>query len=483
MHSITDHPAQAALPGMLGQLQTHAATFPDRRPPLVLATVIFVLTLLFATIAFSLWYVRFIGWLGIHAQNFSFFYRFMIIAVSVCWAIMLARWGFLLTASYIQLVRDSRTKFPTIHHWPHVSILIPAYNEEPTIVPALSALKKLNYPHFDVAVIDDGSKDRTFELASEFAAQHPELNIRVYRKPNGGKWSAHNFGFQRTSGELLLCLDADSRLRPESLRLLVARLVDAKVAAVSGQVSVRNRNNLLTYLQSLEYLMANGALRLAQSLFGQVLVVPGPIGLFRRDVLEEVYLRFASHDHPLAVGEYAGPYEGDTFAEDFDLSVAILALGHKIVYEPVAVSDTKAPDSLLVLLNQRYRWSRGSLQVIRKYLKRQRAGIIPWNAGLFSWLCFCYLLEIAMFPFVYSMGLITLTPFLMHPSTFAIMLIGTLLVWGLNASIAAMYVAVHRDQWKLLSAVPFLDFYFGLCLSAGLVYSLIDEARNTRMKW
>ncbi|WP_013630522.1 glycosyltransferase family 2 protein [Rubinisphaera brasiliensis] len=454
-----------------------------QQPPMILSTIIFVSTILFGGIALCLWYVRFAEWLGEHAQNFSTFYRFMIITVSICWALMLARWAFLISVSYLQLFRDSRTPTPNIAEWPHVSVLIPAYNEEETITPALASLKKLDYPHFDVAVIDDGSKDKTYELASQFAAAHPELNISVYRKPNGGKWSAHNFGFQRTRGELLLCLDADSRLRPQSLKLLVARLVDGNVAGVSGQVSVRNRNNLLTYLQSLEYLMANGALRLAQSFFGQVLVVPGPIGLFRRSVLEDVYFRFTSSDKQLGPGEYAGPFEGDTFAEDFDLSVAILSLGHAIVYEPAAVSDTKAPDSLLVLLNQRYRWSRGSLQVIRKYVSRLRRGEMKFQPGLFSWLCFCYLLEIAMFPFVYGMGIISLTPFLMYPATFNLMMTGTLLIWGLNASIAGLYVAVHRDRWRLISAVPFLDLYFGLCLSAGLVYSLVDECRNTRMKW
>jgi len=56
------------------------------------------------------------------------------------------------------------------------------------------------------------------------------------------------------------------------------------------------------------------------------------------------------------------------------------------------------------------------------------------------------------------------------------------LIWGLNASIAGLYVAVHRDRWRLISAAPFLDLYFVLCLSAGL-YLLVDECRNTRMKW
>lgn len=453
------------------------------RPPIVLVTFAYMATVVFATIAYGVWYTRFAGWLGKHAEDFPALLRYLVIAVSICWAIMLARWAFLLTFSYMQLVRESRIKPVPITKWPHVSIIIPAFNEEETIVGALSSLWQLDYPSFDVAVIDDGSADHTFELADRFAKENPELNISVYRKANGGKWSAHNFGLQRTLGELVLCLDADSRLRPAALKLLVARLHDRNVAAVAGQVSVRNRTNLLTYLQSLEYLMANGALRLAQSYFGQVLVVPGPIGLFRRKVLDEVHLLVAPEQKSLQAGEYRGPFEGDTFAEDFDLSLAILSLGYRITYEPMAVSDTKAPDSLLVLLNQRYRWSRGSLQVIRKFLRRLKSKQVSWNPGLFAWLCFCYFLEISIFPFVYGMGIVSLTPFLMYPSTFALMMTGTLLIWGLNASISGLYVAVHRDRWRLLSAVPFLDFYFGLFLSAGLVYSLLDEFRSKKMTW
>ncbi|MCA9035566.1 MAG: glycosyltransferase family 2 protein [Planctomycetaceae bacterium] len=450
---------------------------------IVQVTIIYLLTVLFTATAYTLWYTRFAEWLGIHSQNFSPFMRYMVIIVSVCWAVMLSRWAFLLTMSYLQLLQDSRTPANSIHHWPHVSILIPAFNEEPTITAALASLRQLDYPNFDVVVIDDGSKDLTYQLAKQFALANPTLNIRVFRKPNGGKWSAHNFGLQRTLGELVLCLDADSRLRSESLKLMVARLVDPNVAAVAGQVSVRNRTNLLTYLQSLEYLMANGALRLAQSFFGQVLVVPGPIGLFRRDVMEEVHMLFAKPPGEIKEGECSGPFEGDTFAEDFDLSVSILSLGYRIVYEPMAVSDTKAPDSLLVLLNQRYRWSRGSLQVIRKFVNRLRKRQIAWHTGLFFWLCFCYLLEIAIFPFMYGMGLVCMTPFMMYPGTFALIVSGVILMWGLNASISSLYIAVHRDQWRLLSAVPLLDSYFGLCLSAGLFFSLLDEARCKKMKW
>ena len=169
----------------------------------------------------------------------------------------------------------------------------------------------------------------------------------------------------QAKGELVLCVDADSRLDPDALRHVVRTLLaNEDAGCVAGQVRVRNRDGILTMLQALEYLNCNGSTRMAQSGQGSVLVVPGPIGLFRASVLQDVWDRFGHKHSDEKEGRLSGPYEDDTFAEDFDLSVAILALGGRIVYERHAVSNTKAPESIPGLLNQRYRWARGSLQVV-----------------------------------------------------------------------------------------------------------------------
>lgn len=139
---------------------------------------------------------------------------------------------------------------------------------------------------------------------------------------------------------------------------------------MAAQTRGRNRKNLITYLQSLEYLMANGAVRTGQGLFGTVLIVPGPIGMFRRCVMEDVWLRYTREKEPTSPGVVDGPFEGDTFADDFDLSLAILSLGEQIVYEPRAISFTTAPTSTFALLNQRYRWLRGAMQVLRRFSQR-----------------------------------------------------------------------------------------------------------------
>jgi cellulose synthase/poly-beta-1,6-N-acetylglucosamine synthase-like glycosyltransferase len=306
--------------------------------------------------------------------------------------------------------------------------------------------------------------------------------VRVFRKANGGKWSAHNFAFQHARGELVLCLDADSQLEPTALRRLAARMADPRLDGVSGQIRVRNRDRLLTRLQGLEYVMANGALRTAQGLTGSVLIVPGPIGMFRRSGMEAVYLRYGDLPDP-AAGEVPGPFEGDTFAEDFDLSLAVLSLGGRIDYEPSAVSRTQAPDTPMALINQRYRWCRGMMQVLRKYLRRAWSDPSLASGRVLAWIGVTYLLDLLVLPMVY---LVVLTGTLAYLAAGGPG--GSLLAWmgafvALNLNAAAMFVAMHNDRLTLLRVLPFYDLYQGLMLNAAWGISVIDELRNTRMRW
>jgi biofilm PGA synthesis N-glycosyltransferase PgaC len=401
------------------------------------------------------------------------------------------RWCCFLILAFLVYRRDRRCPPPTPRHWPLVSVFVPAHNESETIEAALRSLTKLDYPAYEVIVVDDGSTDDTFERARAFAGERRPryeggnrdrgCTVRVFRKPNGGKWSAHNFAFGRSVGELVLCLDADSQVEPQALRLLVARMADPQVGAVAGQIRVRNRVNLLTRLQALEYLIANGALRMAQAHSGTVLVVPGPIGLFRRSVLEEVYLRYGTNPPP-GPGHVPGPFEGDTFAEDFDLSVAILSLGHRIVYEPEAVSHTKAPDWAIGLLNQRYRWCRGTVQVLRKYVRRALSHPESRHPRLLAWVAI-YLYELLMIPVAYTTTIGLLTLFLLHGGNMLPLLgwMGAFLLLNLHAS--ALFTLMHRDDLTLLHVLPFFDLYHGFLLNGGWVISMIDEVRGARMRW
>jgi biofilm PGA synthesis N-glycosyltransferase PgaC len=103
-------------------------------------------------------------------------------------------------------------------------------------------------------------------------------------------------------------------------------------------------------LQALEYVEGLNLPRSAQGQLQQVNIIPGPIGIFRKSALRD-----------------AGFYSSDTYAEDADITLKILASGWKINYEPNAIALTEAPETLYALLKQRYRWTRGILQAIRKH--------------------------------------------------------------------------------------------------------------------
>src|SRR5213076_1092898 len=174
-------------------------------------------------------------------------------------------------------------------------------------------------------------------------------NVTVHQKENSGKADTLNYGIHRSKAPIVVCMDSDSRLTANALRYAIRHFNDQCVGAVAGNVKVINRHNIWTKLQALEYIEGLNIVRNAQAFFRSVNVIPGPIGIFRRTAIEAT-----------------GGYDSDTFAEDVDMTVKMLADGWKINYETKAVAFTEAPEVLLDIIKQRYRCSRGILQALRK---------------------------------------------------------------------------------------------------------------------
>jgi len=392
------------------------------------------------------------------------------------------RWAILFVLAYLEFRRRCRRQPGPSSDVPFVSVFVPAYNESETIGPALESLLRLDYPRYEVLVIDDGSTDDTLARARRFESRQPNCVIRVLAKPNGGKWSAHNLAFRHARGELILCLDADSRLAPDALGRMVARIREPGVTAVAGQVRVRNRINAVTGLQGLEYVVGNGSIRMAQGYTGTVLVVPGPIGLFRREALEEVFRRFGQlgeHEE----GAVAGPFEHDTFAEDFDLSLTVLGLGGKVVYEPTAISDTKGPDGLFGLVNQRYRWCRGTIQVLRKFAIRCRRSEVGRSPRLIAWLSGTYAYDLLLQPFLFLAGVGLLAGALLGGGDPLLILVSLIPLIVLNAAAASFFVAMHRDDPRILRYCLIYDLYHAFVMNSVWLIAVVDEIRGRRMRW
>ena len=248
---------------------------------------------------------------------------------------------------------------------PRVAVLIPAYNEEKVIVRTIRSVLNSDYTNLHVLVIDDGSKDRTFEVASEAYSQEIAAGrVQVITHANGGKASALNFALERMDEEFYVGIDADTVIASDAVSKLIPHFEDPCIGAVAGNAKVGNRVNLWTRWQALEYITSQNFERRALDLFNVVTVVPGAIGAWRT-----------------APVKAAGGYPINTVAEDADLTMNLLEQQFKVVYEDRALAFTEAPIDASGLMRQRFRWSFGILQAIWKH----RAAFIRNQAmGLFA---------------------------------------------------------------------------------------------------
>ena len=287
--------------------------------------------------------------------------------------------------------RFARRAPPPAGYMPTVSVLIPAYNEAKVIAATVNSLRAQDYPGpLQIIVIDDGSPDDTFDVAR--AAFGTDPRVAVYRKPNGGKASALTFGVGFATGEIIVCLDADTVFAPDTVRRLIAPLADPTVGAVAGNAKVGNRINLVTRWQAVEYVTSQNLDRRAFSVLDCITVVPGAVGAWRKDLVAA-----------------AGGFSDDTLAEDQDLTMAISRSGHTIAYADCAIAYTEAPHSLRTLAKQRFRWAFGTLQCAWKHrdaLLRPRYGALGMialpNVWLFQ-LLFAAISPIADLMFVWSL--------------------------------------------------------------------------------
>ena len=397
--------------------------------------------------------------------------------------ILAGRWAVILWLAMRGHVERTLRPAPEPARWPRVSVLVPAYNEEETIERALRSLLAVDYPDLEIVCVDDGSRDRTLELARRIAEDSGPVPLRVLHQANGGKWSALNLAWRNASGELFLFVDADSHLETDSVRWLVRTMAATGADAVAGQVRVRNRNGLLTRLQALEYLACQSAMRAAQHVTATVLVVPGPIGLYRREALAAVRNRFGCTAPDARTVVSDGPVHGDTFAEDFDLSLSVLALGGRVVYEPRAVAHTKGPATALRLLNQRYRWLRGSLQVLRKFVRRTASDPELSRPTLVVWLFATYGVDFVLTPALVMLGTVV---WLCHglPNGFGETAGLLLIAWiGTGMLTTVGFASTHRERPVLALLEPLAVVYMSFFLRAMLPFVVLDELRRMRMRW
>ena len=284
------------------------------------------------------------GWMLLGAIETALFWTFTVAVV-----LGIARLLFIGLLAIVQRVLQHQDRSQPTTFTPGVSVIVPAYNEEKVVVQTITSLLNQQYDGpLEIVVVDDGSSDDTADICQEAYGHHPMVS--VYRKENGGKASALNYGIERARHDVVIGLDADTVFADDTVAELVQPLADPRVAAVAGNAKVGNRINLVTRWQALEYVTSQNLDRRAFSLLDCITVVPGAVGAWRRHLVQE-----------------AGGFREDTLAEDQDLTLAMRRMGYSVAYADGAVAYTEAPDTLRGLAKQRFRWSFGTLQCTWKH--------------------------------------------------------------------------------------------------------------------
>ncbi len=288
--------------------------------------------------------------------------------LSLAWATIALKWIFMIAITLgilralvlsglalAQARREFRTVFPDVDPDAHVTVLIPAFNEDRVIERAVRRVLDSRDVRVSVIVIDDGSKDRTSAVITEAFGDEPRVMLLTLE--NGGKARALNHALALVESDILIALDADTQFEPTTIARLARWFGDPALGAVAGNAKVGNRVNLVTCWQALEYITAQNLERRALARLNAMTVIPGAVGAWRTETLRA-----------------AGGYPADTLAEDQDLTIAIQRAGWRIHYDQYAVAWTEAPETLRALAKQRFRWAFGTLQCLWKHGEAIRTG-------------------------------------------------------------------------------------------------------------
>jgi cellulose synthase/poly-beta-1,6-N-acetylglucosamine synthase-like glycosyltransferase len=380
------------------------------------------------------------------------------VRIILLWAMTISFWSTMLFVPMAVVSKHREDIQPDVKTYPLISIIIPAYNEEKVIANTIEGLLETKYPKKEIIFVDDGSLDKTLDIAMQYKDK-----IKILHKENGGKASALNYGIVYATGEIIVIVDADTIIGRHSLKEIVKGFeVNKHVAAVAGNIKVRNRINWITKCQALEYITGIQIVRRAFDVFGSITIVPGALGAFKKSYITE-----------------AGAYGKETIVEDFDQTIKLLKAGLITQGSSKATAYTEAPNTLHDFVAQRKRWYRGNIQV----LKRHSDALTNPRFG--------YLQRLSL-PYLF-LGMV-ITPIIGFTAT-ANAILGIILGDGLYVlQVSAIFTVVHYlmsalairiddEDPKMLWYAGFLVFGFKQIVDFLLLKALIEHLQKKKAVW
>lgn len=374
-----------------------------------------------------------------------------------------------------------------------ISILVPAYNEEVTIVDSINSLLNLNYPSYEIIMINDGSKDQTvakvishFNLkkvskpyrkliptneALDIYEGNGKIKIILVDKVNGGKSDALNMGINVCSFPTFLCMDADSMLQSDALQKIVEPfLEDDQMVAVGGDVKISNNlvidngeilsiekpEKVIVIFQMIEYLRVFLNSRISLNGINGNLIISGAFGLYNKQAVVNV-----------------GGYTNGLMGEDMEIIMKIHSfylknkISYKTSYVPDAICWTQVPEEVKVLKRQRRRWHVGLAQS----LKRHRYMFLNPKYGLIGMVSFPYFLFFEyLTPFLEVIGLVTITlSFLLGIIDLNFFLFYLLVYMGFNIIVSMISIIIERYMFSstMTNKITFQLILFSILESFG----------------
>lgn len=236
-----------------------------------------------------------------------------------------------------------------------VSVIVPAWNEEVGILTSIRSLLSSTYNNLEILVVNDGSTDNTDQVVHDFVKHSlkklstPGKVFKYYVKENGGKGSAINYGIRKSTGDVIVTMDADTAFEDEAIYNVAKYFIHPDLDAAVGNVKIANSRNLLGIIQQIEYIVGFYFKR-THSVFNSEYIIGGAFGVFRRSCFEKY-----------------GMFDEDNKTEDIEYSTRLQAHGCSIVYIEEAIAYTEGPDTLQGLGKQRLRWKKGRLDTFIKH--------------------------------------------------------------------------------------------------------------------
>lgn len=378
--------------------------------------------------------------------------------IILLWAMTIAFWSTMLFVPMAVLSKYREDIQSDPKSYPRISVIIPAYNEEKVIANTIEALLETKYPNKEIIFVDDGSKDNTLRIATQYKDQ-----IKILHKENGGKATALNYGIQYSTGEIIVIVDADTIIGRNSLKEIVKGFeVNENVAAVAGNIKVRNKMNWITKMQALEYITGIQIVRRAFDVFGSITIVPGALGAFKKSYLVE-----------------AGAYGKDTIVEDFDQTIKLLKAGLITQGSSKATAYTEAPNTLRDFVAQRKRWYRGNIQVLKKHAD----GLTNPRFGYLQKLSLPYLfLGMVVTPIVGFTAMVNaILGIILGDGWYVLEVSAIFLV--VHILMTSLALRIDGEDQKLLWYAPFLVYGFKQIVDFLLLKAIIEQLRNKKATW